>query len=230
MDRWQFYANNLQKFIKKKSSILVIGGSQRDYELLKNLQYENFQISNLKPNPDNYNFRILNIDATNINLKSNTFDYVVTHACIHHVRKPHMALLEMYRVSRIGTLIIESNDSLLMRISCRLKISEDFEVSSVDMNNKRGGVEESGIPNYIYRWNEREIIKTFSSYEPEVKHQIFFEYGNDLDNFGVQKTKEKLIITKLIKFLIKIFLFFFKKQQNLLAIYIDKQNSNKRIF
>ena len=230
MDRWKFYQRNLEKFISKKSSILIVGGSEREYELFKSLQYENFTISSFKPDMSRFNFKIINVDATNIEFEDNSFDFVVTHACIHHMRKPHLAILEMYRVSKIGTLIIEGNDSFLMRISGKLNMSEDFEVSSVDIENNLGGVEESGIPNYVYRWNEREIFKTLSSYKPEIDHKLFFTYNNDLENHGTQKNKKYMGILKIIKSFLKIIFIFFKKQQNLLSIYIDKKNSKKRLF
>jgi len=230
MDRWKFYEKNLNKYVNKKSSILIIGGSERENELFKSLQYKKFILSNFKPDPKKFSNKIIHIDATKIDFKDNSFDYVITHACIHHMRKPHLAILEMYRVSKIGTLIIEGNDSWLMRISVRLRASEDFEVSSVDKDNKLGGVEESGIPNYIYRWNEREVFKTISSYEPEVEHKIYFNYENDLTNSGTQNHKYKSKLYSLIKLILKIFFIIFKKQQNLLSIYIDKKESKKRIF
>jgi ubiquinone/menaquinone biosynthesis C-methylase UbiE len=230
MDRWKFYEKNLNKFINKKSSILIIGASEREYELFKNLQYENFTLSNFNPDTTKYYYKIIHVDATKIYFNDSSFDYVITHACIHHMRKPHLAILEMYRVSKIGTLIIEGNDSWLMRLSTKLGISEDFEVSSVDKNNKLGGVEESGIPNYVYRWNERELFKTLSSYDPEIQHKISFNYENDLENSGTQNHKYKNKIYSLIKLLLKIFFIVFKKQQNLLSIYIDKKESKKRNF
>jgi SAM-dependent methyltransferase len=230
MDRWKFYEKNLNKYINKKASILLIGASEREQELFKSLQYENFLLSNFKPDFTKHAYKIIHVDATKIDFKDSSFDYVITHACIHHMRKPHLAILEMYRVSKIGTLIIEGNDSLLMRISAKLKMSEDFEVSSVDKVNKLGGVEESGIPNYIYRWNEREIFKTLSSYEPEIEHKIYFNYENDLENSGTQNQKNNKKIYSLIKLLLKIFFIFFKKQQNLMSIYIDKKELKKRIF
>lgn len=230
MDRWKFYEKKLEIYIPKTSNILVIGGSSKEYDLLQKLNYKNFTISNFYPDPKKFNFPIIHVDATKINFENNSFDYVITHACLHHMRKPHLAVLEMYRVSKIGTLIIEGNDSLLMRISGKLGMSEDFEVASVDKANNLGGVEESGIPNYVYRWKEREIFKTLSSYDPEIDHKIMYTYNNDLENPGIQRGMEKKILIKLIKFMLKIFFIFFPKQQNLLSIYIDKKNSNKRIF
>jgi SAM-dependent methyltransferase len=230
MDRWKFYEKTLNKYINKKASILIIGASEREHELYKSLQYENFLLSNFKPDSIKPSYKIIHVDATKMDFKDSSFDYVITHACIHHMRKPHLAILEMYRVSKIGALIIEGNDSLLMRISAKLKMSEDFEVSSLDKANKLGGVEESGIPNYIYRWNEREIFKTLSSYEPEIEHKIYFNYENDLENSGTQNHKNNKKIYSLIKLLLKIFFIFFKKQQNLLSIYIDKKELKKRNF
>jgi hypothetical protein len=146
------------------------------------------------------------------------------------MNKPHSAILEMYRVSKIGTLIIEGNDSFLMRLSGKLNFSQDFEVASVDKINKRGGVNESGIPNYVYRWNEREIYKTLSSFEPNIDHRTKFQYENDLENPGIQKNLKKKFVTSIMKLCLKVFFIFFKKQQNLMSIYIDKINSKERIF
>ena len=47
MFRWDFYKQNLEKYINKKSSVLVIGGSEDEHNLYKSLGYENFHISNL---------------------------------------------------------------------------------------------------------------------------------------------------------------------------------------
>jgi hypothetical protein len=45
-----------------------------------------------------------------------------------------------------------------------------------------------------------------------------------------QKRIEKRISIKVLKIFIKFFFIIFKKQQNLLSIYIDKKNSQKRKF
>lgn len=230
MTRWDFYKQNLNKHINKNSNVLVIGGSEDEYKLYKNLGYKNFTISNLQSENNKFSFEILNIDATNIPYQDNHFDYVVTHACLHHMRKPHSALTEMYRVSKIGTLIIEGNDSLIMKLSSLFGFSEKFEISSVDKANKKGGVEESGVPNYIYRWTEREIYKTLSSFEPETKHIITFNYSNDLRNEGVQNNSNNNALLVFLKMLLKLFFLIFQKQQNLLSIFIDKKSSAKRTF
>ena len=42
-----------------------------------------------------------------------------------------MAILELYRVSSKGVLCIEARDSILSRLACRFKFSEDYELSAV---------------------------------------------------------------------------------------------------
>jgi phage pi2 protein 07 len=74
MDRWKFYEKNLNKFINKKSSILIIGGSEREYELFKSLQFENFTVSNFNPDSKKYSYKIIHVDATKIEFKDSSFD------------------------------------------------------------------------------------------------------------------------------------------------------------
>ena len=123
---------------------------------LKNLQNYGFEI----------NKNLFRADVRNLKFENQSFEYVITNATLHHVDQPHKAITEMYRVAKKGVLIIESNDSLTMQIACKLKFAEEFEVSSIDLKNNSGGLLDTGIPNYVYRWNEREIIKTIKSYDP----------------------------------------------------------------
>ena len=92
--------------------------------------------------------------------------------------------------------------------------AEEFEKTAVINNNLSGGVDNSDIPNFVYRWTEREVYKLISSYRPQIKHKIKFYYGNDV----------KLFRNFFLKFLFMIFFKVFKKQQNLFAFYIDKVN------
>ncbi len=47
-------------------------------------------------------------------------------------------------------------------------------------NWTHGGVNNSAIPNYVYRWTEREVEKTLASNAPEGKHAVRYFYGLDL--------------------------------------------------
>jgi hypothetical protein len=131
----------------------------------------------------------------------------------------------MYRVAKNGVLIIESNDSLLMRLACKLNFAEEFEVSSISSDNKTGGLLDTGIPNYVYRWTEREFVKTIKSYDPKNINYIKFTYDNDLTNI-----KSSKLFLKLLTPLIRLFFFIFKKQQNCISIFIDLTKVKKREF
>jgi SAM-dependent methyltransferase len=113
-------------------------------------------------------------DAEHLTYEDKSFDIVVVHAGLHHCYSPHRALLEMYRVARKCVVAFESRDNLLIRTAVRLGLTVDYEVDSVA--NGKGGVAETGIPNFIYRWTEREVIKTIASFDPERPPQAKFFY------------------------------------------------------
>ncbi len=209
MERHKFYSICLKKHIKDKNSkIIVFGAGPMDVRIFNELEFKNTTFSNLNPNKNN--FRKINIHNTG--LEESSFDYCVAHASIHHSSQPHRAITEMYKVAKKGILIIESNDSLLMRLAVKLKLAEEYEVSAV--NNGSTGVDETFIPNYVYRWTEREIEKLIKSYKPNVNHEIIFDYNNH-----IKFNNKKFFLLKLI---LKIFFLIFKKQQNLLSIFINK--------
>ena len=212
MSRNIFYKSFIKNSIKDlNSKILVLGAGSLDKKIFDELNIKNVIYSNFNSKiEDQKNFK--NILLQEINLEDNSYEYCVAHACVHHSSKPHNAILEMYRVASKGVLVIEANDCLLTRIACKLGLAEEFEKTAILNNNLSGGVDNTNIPNFVYRWTEREIYKLISSYKPNLKHDINFAYDYDL----------KFTNNVLIKFLFSIFFKIFKKQQNLLAIYIDK--------
>jgi hypothetical protein len=83
----------------------------------------------------------------------------------------------MYRVARVGVLVFESRDSFTMRLMQRLGITLSYEDAAVFYNDCRyGGVDNSPIPNFVYRWTEREVEKTICSYDPTARHRIHYRY------------------------------------------------------
>ena len=68
----------------------------------------------------------IKIDARYIRFKDKYFDYTFANAILHHIDLPHLAVSELYRVSKRGVLIIEGNDSLVMRISTYFNFSEEY--------------------------------------------------------------------------------------------------------
>ena len=213
MDRKDFYSEKILKYIKDKNSpILVLGAGNLDREVFLELGYENVTFSNIESSDE----KKLNFyeNIHDIKLKDNSYEYCIAHACIHHSSKPHLAILELFRVCSKGSLIIEANDSFISRLACKLKLSEEYELSAIKKNITTGGVDNTSIPNYVYRWTEREIIKLMKSFRPDLKIKIFFDYGSHI----------KFTQSKVIKAFFYIFFFIFPKQKNLFSIYINKDN------
>ena len=235
--RINFYKKILQKRLKDKDyKILVVGGNQTDVLVFKELEFTNVTISNIDNNIDGkkfYPFIWINQNMEHLLFENETYDYVIVHACLHHCFSPHRALLEMYRVAKKGIIFFESRDSLIMRIAEFLNFTQKYEHAAVFFNqNKYGGVENSDIPNYIYRWTEREIEKVISSYAPYAEHKFTYDYG-----YGVPVSTEywkqkflkrtlKYLLTTLYLIVIKLF----PRQKNLFACFIEKPNLKKQHF
>jgi len=218
MDRKKFYKKKIIDHIKNlNSSILVLGAGDLDKDIFQELNYKNVKLSNINNNDNIKNIEIQNLH--NLKINDESYDYCVAHACIHHSSKPHSALLEMYRVSKKGILIIEAADTIISRLACKIRLSEEFEISAVKKNKTFGGVDNSSIPNFVFRWTEREIYKLFSSFEPGIIHKISYDYGNQL----------KFTNSRFVKLLFKFFFYFFKKQQNLFSIFINKEDSKSNL-
>lgn len=49
----------------------------------------------------------------------------------------------------------------------RLGVGQQYELAAVADNDLRwGGSRNSAVPNYVYRWTEREMVKTLAAYDP----------------------------------------------------------------
>ena len=236
MSRWHFYKKNFLNYINKKSNFLLVSASMYEVKILKDLGYLNFSITYHDENEKNQfldygfkeNINLFKSDLRNLTFKDKSFEYAITNATIHHIDLPHKAITELYRVAIRGVLIIESNDSLIMRLATKIKLAEEFEVSSINEDKNTGGLLDTAVPNYVYRWTEKEILKLLKSFDPKNINLVNFDYDSDLTNF---KTRGDYIINIFLKMLViigKIFFFFFKKQQNCMSIFIDKTKIKKR--
>lgn len=231
-ERFKFYQKNILKYLEKNSKILIVGAGINDFELFEKNKFTNFTCSNFGGEEINgKSFKKLDINK--IDELDETYDYVVAHACIHHCSRPHNGLLEMYRVSKKGILVIESKDSFLMKVMTKLKLAEEYEISAIsnpDSFGDQGGVDNSNIPNFVYRWTENEVKKLINSYDPKYKFQINYEYEFEYSN--LLKKINNNFLKKVTNITISIFIvflkFFFKKQSNLFAFFINKEKSKKK--
>ncbi len=235
--RHLFYSKILSKRIPNRAaSVLVCGGGSLDKQTFEELGYTNVTLSNLdtRTSPDEFApFKWEYQDAQSLTYDNNSFDYVVIHAAIHHAPMPHKVLLEMYRVSKIGLLAFESRDSLIMRIATKLDFSQEYEHAAVFYNNcTHGGVNNTEIPNYVYRWTEREIEKTIQSFDPICKHTILYDYGSAYPCTPELELKNslKLALLFLLKPLYIIFTKIFYKQQNQFAFFVSKVFKESDLF
>jgi SAM-dependent methyltransferase len=224
-----FYKNTVSEWIQsREASILVVGGGSTDRDVLHSNGFKNVVISNLDSRlngdefaPYKWSFQ----KAEELNYGVAEFDFVIVHAALHHCESPHKALLEMYRVAKIGLISFESRDSLLMKILEKVKLTPTYEHIAVYYNNGRfGGVNNTEIPNYIYRWTEHEIQKTINTYAPHAKHMFQYKYGNDTPSSVSMEKKAvmKKIVILIAKPFYQLFTILFPKQQNLFAFYVQK--------
>jgi SAM-dependent methyltransferase len=227
--RLSFYESVVSDWINDRSaSILVVGGGQNDRDVLAALNFTNVVISNLDSRmvgnefaPFEWNFQ----NAESLTYPDGAFDYVVVHAALHHCPSPHRALLEMYRVARRAAIMFESRDSQLMKLLVRLKFTDVYEPTAVYYNDCTfGGVNNTEIPNYVYRWTEHEIEKTIASYAPYADHRIHYRYASDIPHLtSVQKRRGiRGAVLAVAAPLYRVFAWLFPKQQNLFACMIEK--------
>lgn len=227
--RKQFYIDCVTRFfVKPEPSILVCGGGPFDKSVIESCGFKNVTISNLdsRLKGDEFApFKWAYENAESMSFADNSFDYVVIHAAIHHASSPHRVLTEMYRVARLGVFAIESRDSFTMRIFERLGLTQVFEHAAVYYNDfKFGGVNNTHIPNFVYRWTEREIEKTIQTYAPHAKHRFAYSYAT---SFPVSAQLEKnglikYIVLKTAQPFFWLLTKIFKKQQNLFGFFIEK--------
>jgi SAM-dependent methyltransferase len=166
------------RVLERGMEILVICGGETDRETLQKVGFTNVVIANLDTrmvgdafHPYQWNYQ----NAESLTYPDNSFDFVLVHSGLHHCLSPHQGLLEMYRVARKGLLLFEPYDNVLTRIGVRLGIGQDYEHAAVFYNDlSYGGVMNTHVPNYVYRFTRHEIIKSINAHAPHAVHQFKF--------------------------------------------------------
>jgi SAM-dependent methyltransferase len=192
------------------SDVLVVGGSAEDGRTLHRLGFTRVTLSNLlDPRPseqadlDEAEMHTVKVDAEAMELADNSYDLVLAHEVLHHCRSPHKALLEMLRVSRRHVILIEPNNSLAMRVLLMLRFSFPYELPAVIASGFRtGGVRDSSIPNYIYRWNPVDVYQTTASYLAESEFDLYTQgyWDFNVDEVELRRRSETRIgsVTKVL--------------------------------
>ena len=216
-----------RKIIDQEDSILAICAGEGEKKLFLELGFKNATISNLDGRTEAgdyspYSWRY--DDAQKLSHPDGAFDCVFVSDGLHHCDSPHRAVLEMYRVARKVVVAFESRDSMALRLAYALGRTPNYEIVGVMSHDfKFGGVNNSPIPNYIYRWTEREFEKTILTHAAAFKHRFYYFYGLTLPEWGL--TKRRKIILKLlalVKPLILLMRVLFKKQCNTFCMVVTK--------
>ena len=167
--------------LARSDSVLAVCAGTRERDLLADRGFTDAVISNLEAEADMAPFAWSRQDAQDIHLDDGSFDFCVVVAGLHHCASPHRALVEMYRVARKGILVIEARDGLLTRAAVRLGAASRYELDAVAAHDGRaGGVNDTSVPNFIYRWKEDEFRKVIRSADPTGEPSFRFFYALDV--------------------------------------------------
>lgn len=222
-----FYVDVLNRLIATgnvsiSDSVLVVCGGPLDEKVMRQVGFSNFTITNLDVGMADHRQ-----DAENLTFGNDSFDVVIVHAGLHHCHSPHRALLEMYRVARKCAVAFESRDSLMIRIAVRLGFTMDYEVSAISADGKSGGVADTGIPNFIYRWTERDVRNAIASYDPARVPQInfFYDLRIPIQRFTRSGNHTMRLIGLLVEPMSRVFAAVAPKQCNEFAFAISKSEA-----
>lgn len=158
-----------QGLVQRDARVLVVAGGDIDRAAFASAGFADVTVTNLSEDGDERQ------DAEALTYDDDAFDFAAISAGLHHCASPHRALLELYRVARHGVLALEARDSALMRAAQRLGVVDEYELTAVaDNGYTAGGVRNSAVPNFVYRWTEREVEKTIASAHPERRHRYVY--------------------------------------------------------
>jgi SAM-dependent methyltransferase len=232
-----FYKNTVQKLVEQNNfctdaPTLVLAAGNNDYKVMRALEFSNVTFSNVDPRLSEEDFAPYHLtyyDAQNIAAPDNSFAQIIIANALHHCRSPHRALVEMYRVAGRGILCFENRDSALIRLAARFGMAQQYECEAVYGNAmKFGGVDNSAIPNYVYRWTEREIHKTVSTFAPEVKPYINYFYGLRTPAYRLTKMNSPIKAYAALGAMwgVRMITTLFPSQSNLFAFFVMKSREN----
>lgn len=186
--------------LKESDTILILAGGNFDRQVMLDSNLRNVTISNIDfhaGHMDYKPFEWVPLDAEKIELENDSYDWVVIHAGLHHLGVPAMGVCEMFRVARKGILCFEARDSMLMKLAIFLGLTAEHELEPAFLSDGgMGGYRNGPIPNYVYRWTEREFEKIINSFAPSHKHDFFYYYG-----FSVPLQRFRMAKSPLFRFI-----------------------------
>lgn len=198
-----FYRDTVRRLMDRGTltrdmRVLVVCGGKLDRHVLLECGLSDVTISNLDDRmtgdefePFAWSFQ----DAEQLDYAAGSFDFVIAHSGLHHCRSPQRGLLEMYRVARRGVLVFEPRDSFAVRLGVRIGVGQEYEHAAVfDNGCASAGLRNTEIPNYVFRWTEREIDKAIRSYAPAFPPAIEYFYATIIPWIALRARRNKLYL------------------------------------
>ncbi len=225
-----FYREVIERLLRTRvmdadMELLVLCGGETDRLVMQDCGFKHVVISNVSPPPEEPTYPSCFQDAERLTYEDGSFDFSIVHNGLHHCQSPHRALIEMYRVARKGVVVFEPYDSLVTRLGVRLNVGQEYEHAAVFFNHgHHGGVADSAVPNYVYRWTEREIEKTINCYAPYARNEFRFIHTNRIPWGQLRARRNRSLhhVVRIAKPALKLLETCFPKQSNHFAALVLK--------
>ena len=222
--------------LRKDMKLLVVCGGGLDRDVLLKTGFANVTISNLDSQMKEGAFApypscVQDVEA--LGFKDGEFDFCVAHNGLHHCYSPHRGLLEMVRVARLGVLVFEPRDAFLTRLGAKLGFGQEYETAAVTANRfVAGGTRDTPIPNYVYRWTEREIEKAVRSYCPWGRPRFLYRKGLRVPWARLQSLNNRFyyLLVRILLPLLHLFFLCFPGQANGFAFVVLKPQMPEDLF
>lgn len=203
----------LQPFLEVRNSWLTIGdytGFEANYLLKHNQDATASDISDAflsEVSNRNLVSKYLKINAENIDLPDNSFDYLVCKEMLHHLPRPTTAIYEMLRVSRKAVIALCEPVDMLSKISLLVFLKNILDKIDPLLLNKfwknRFSYEsffEDRPINYVYKFSEREIEKLAAALKLPLV--AFYEINYNVSSIYKLLSKLKIIPKGQLSFII----------------------------
>ncbi len=185
--------------IRPDDSVLVQFAGTFDEMVCQEVGLTNVTFVNIAPDSPSSEIGGTAFDAHKMPQESGSYDHVMGHSGIHHCSRPHEALHEMYRIARKTVLFVENQDSALMRLASKAGVVGWYELAAVVADGyDTGGVDGTGVPNFVYRWTRRDLYKTVATYDPafEIPIEIHTEWNLGTGRVASAVLKRKLHLSE----------------------------------
>lgn len=181
--------------IRPDDSVLVQFAGTFDELVCKEVGLTNVTFNNIAPDSPSSELGGQVIDAHHMPYATASFDHVMGHSGLHHCSRPHEALHEMYRIARKTVLFVENQDSALMRAATKAGVVGWYELAAVVADGyDTGGVDGTGVPNFVYRWTRRDLYKAVAAFDPayDIPIEVHTEW-----NLGTGRVASEVLRRKL---------------------------------